>query len=239
MRRSTLFAGLLLIAVIGTCVAAGGWQLHRAAYKEALQARAHAVAEEAPVSITQGVASVEALEFHRVEASGFWAAEKTILIDNKISDGVVGYQVVTPLKLDGAGGYVLVNRGWIAAPRLRSELPTIITPEGRVTITGTASQGNGHFIELSSNAIQGRVWENLTVERFAQWSGLHLEPLIVYQQGGAADGLRRTEAISGEGYMTAARHRGYAITWFSLAAVFLILGIYAGFKSSGTHEQND
>src|SRR5215470_12506064 len=72
------------------------------------------------------------LEKKRVSLRGAFRAELTVLLDNKIRNHRVGYEVVTPLRLDDAT-YVLVNRGWFE--RGTKEPPI---PEGRVRIDGVA-----------------------------------------------------------------------------------------------------
>jgi len=60
----------------------------------------------------------------RVQADGTFVAEATVYIDNRIVDGVAGFQVITPLAVAEGMPWILVNRGW--APRNmadRTELP--------------------------------------------------------------------------------------------------------------------
>src|SRR5918999_5519037 len=72
----------------------------------------------------------------RVVARGRFVDEHTVYLDNKLRRGQPGYEVVTPLRLDGM--HVLVNRGWVHAGRTRETLPEVPVPPGEVRVEGLA-----------------------------------------------------------------------------------------------------
>lgn len=228
--RNPFYAVLAMCLLTLLFIAAGFWQVARAHYKERLQAEMAVAASEAPLHAGTALLDAHVAHMHRLEARGTWMPEHAILLDNKVQDGVVGYEVVTPLKLDGGDTVLLVDRGWIAAPLLRSELPQISTPGGPVSVAGIARIPNSRFIELGSQVVTGKVWQNLTIERYVAWSGLRVQPVMLYQEGGPADGLVRVAAAPEAMGINADRHRAYALTWFSLAGVTVILGILNGWK---------
>jgi len=223
--RSSFWAALLIAALASLFMAAGFWQMARAHYKERIQSEVHAAAADAPLHASRETLDANHAHLRRLEARGTWLPERTVLLDNKVQNGVVGYEVVTPLRLDEGDLYLLVNRGWIRAPQLRSELPTIETPGGPVSVEGIARVPNARFLELGSEVVTGKVWQNLTIERYQAWSQLPLQPVLLYQQGGNPDGLQRVEAAPEAAGINADRHRGYAITWFSLAGVTVAMGL--------------
>ncbi len=57
------------------------------------------------------------------------------MLDNRISAGKFGYEVLGILQLD-QGGSVLVNRGWIAGDSARLVLPQVPEISGEVSIKG-------------------------------------------------------------------------------------------------------
>jgi hypothetical protein len=117
------------------------------------------------------------------------------LIDNRISHGVAGYHVVMPLELGSNSGggsrYVLVNRGWIAGNADRSRLPEVRTPEATVEITGLAVTPSRRFLELSDRVAEGRVWQNLTLDRYRKAVPIALQPVVIQQETALDDGLVR------------------------------------------------
>lgn len=229
--RLPFWPTLLILLLTAVFVSAGIWQTRRAHYKDSLQAEVAAAAREAPLHAGAELLASEHANLHRLEARGTWAAEYTVLLDNKVRDGVVGYEAVTPLRLDEGQRYLLVNRGWIAAPPLRSELPVIATPAGPVAVEGVARIPTHRFIELGADVVTGTVWQNLTIERYAAWSKLPLQPVMLYQEGAATDGLVRVDAAPEAMGINADRHRGYALTWFSLGGVTMVLGALGWYRN--------
>jgi surfeit locus 1 family protein len=232
--RGSLLAAFTVIVFVSVFAAAGFWQLQRAHYKEQLQSRVEAAMGQATIELPGTKVRAEDVEFRSIHVRGEWLADRTIFIDNKIQDGVVGYQVITPLRITPGNLQVLVNRGWVTAPPLRSELPNVATLGGVMDVSGIARSPTSRFLELSTQSgdvQQGRVWQNLTIARFEAWSGLALQPVVIYQQNPGDDGLQRVPVAPEASGLNADRHRGYALTWFGLALVTLLLAIAATLKS--------
>jgi len=122
---------------------------------------------------------------------------------------------------------VLVNRGWTAAGARRDSLPQIPTPAGMETVEGIAVVPSSHILELDAKTEEGIVWQNLVIARYANWSGLKLQPVVLQQTSGAADGLARVWARPDTG---ADKHRGYAFQWYALAATILILYVALSYR---------
>jgi surfeit locus 1 family protein len=212
-----------LAAMLGVVITAllGSWQLNRAAEKAQLQERIEQAGRHAPVHL--GAAQLDPAEvvYFRVEAKGEFSRDATVYIDNRVRNGVTGYDIVTPLRVEGSAHYVLVDRGWVQAGVSRSQLPEVATPAGMVAVEGIALPGNPRVFELSSDVQAGRVWQNVTVDRFRKAFGLDLQPIVLYQQSDLGDGLLREWKRPDIGID---RHRGYALQWFSMSAA--IIGLY-------------
>jgi len=82
------------------------------------------------------------------------------------------------------------------------------------------------FIELSSDAVMGDVWQNLSIERIRQASGLELLPVVVLADPASA-GLQPFTERPDAG---AARHREYELTWCALAATTFVLWLALNLK---------
>lgn len=218
MRLRSLFLLLAPAALLALTLAAGFWQLDRAAQKARIRDRLEQASHDAPVLLDDATpASAAALQFQRVEAHGEFDARHTIYLDNRLRNGVPGYEVLTPLRLRHA--YVLVSRGWVAAGARRAELPAVALPAGVVRVSGIALGPAPRFVELSTGTAAGALWQNVTVERFARATGLTLLPLILRQDDAAGDGLDRHWPAPDLGID---RHRAYAFQWFSLATLTLV-----------------
>jgi surfeit locus 1 family protein len=211
-----------LAAVAGVVATAylGNWQLDRAAYKLELQQRMDLARAQPPLHLPATPARTEDLAFYRVEADGEFRPELSVLLDNKVRDGVVGYEVVTPVRLGDSDLHVLVDRGWVKAPATRSELPAVTTPVGPVRVEGIALPPPRRFVELSDQTVTGRVWQNLPFERYRQTYHVDLQPVLIQQHNDLGDGLVRAWSRPDTGVDM---HRAYALQWFSMSGVIALI----------------
>src|SRR5512136_2022241 len=102
---------LAAAAFIVLTIALGNWQSRRA--EEKLEAgRMLDEAARGPVlQVPPARVDAAGFERRRVAARGTFVARDTLFLDNKVIHGAVGYHVFTPLKLEGGGMHILVNRG--------------------------------------------------------------------------------------------------------------------------------
>src|SRR5437899_6937445 len=128
----------LAAAACDAGIALGNWQTRRAEEKRALGAEVDQALKAAPIEISTTLVESKSLILKRVAARGEFVAERTLFLDNKIRHGRVGYEVITPPKLARSSLHVLVNRGWIEAPRPRDVLPELRTPTGDTAVDGLA-----------------------------------------------------------------------------------------------------
>ena len=191
---------LLAAAACAAGIALGNWQLRRA--------------EEKRVALP------------RVSVEGEFQPRYTVYLDNKVMNGRIGYEVITPLLLT-SGAYVLVNRGWIAAGKTREALPEVRTPAGEVRIEGIALDKLPRVLSLHKDA--GKVRQNLDIEDFAFESGLRLEPRVIEQHSELPDGLARDWPPHDLGFE---KNEGYALQWYSLAALAVVLLIVLSFRKA-------
>ena len=218
-----------LAAILGIAltVAAGNWQLNRAHQKERLQQDYERGASDAPIHLSSTSIIAEDVRLRRVEFAGTFDPQGQVLLDNKIRDGLPGYEVIMPVRIGDSAMHVLVDRGWVAVGPDRKVLPEIRTPDTNVKITGIATVP-GRFLELSKVESSGPVWQNLTIERYIARTGLQVQPVVVQQQSELPDGLLRSTARPDFGI---AKHYGYAVQWFSFCGLIVFLYLYFHVKS--------
>ena len=209
------------IAFIALTLWLGRWQVDRGAEKAERQSLLEARMHEAPVTLTGAVPSGEPLVYRRVRAKGEWIGDKQIFVDNQVHEGRAGFYVVTPLRLEGSRAAVLVNRGWIERDAQYPRAPKAAVPRGPVEVRGIATSPPKRFIELSADVIEGDVWQNLSVARYRERTGLEVLPIVVLPDA-ASPGLAAVHEKPDAGI---AKHREYALTWFSLAATALALWV--------------
>lgn len=142
--------GLAALALLmaATMVELGVWQLHRYHERSAVNARIDASASAEPVPLARAVpapsgqqrvgpAPPAAAAWTRVSATGEYDAGHEILVRSRTVDGVVGFEVLTPLVLPD-GPAVLVDRGWVPSPPGgAAAVPDVPpAPSGQVTVVG-------------------------------------------------------------------------------------------------------
>ncbi len=217
-----LLLGVLLVL---TCLAMARLQLWRAETRgERFEVEQRALSAT-PIALSAQQRERESLLDRAATARGHWLAEKTFFLDNKIYLSRPGYHVLTPLQLAGSTAVVLVNRGWIAAPRLRSELPQVESPAAEIEIAGVTRSFETRTFELQETRPVGAVWQHVREAEYRQLSGLDTLPVILLQTGGVAgDGLIRDW---GTAENPAMKHYGYAAMWLVFALISAAYAVVA------------
>lgn len=231
--RSRWLAHLFAVFVIGLTSSLGVWQLQRASEKAAAQAHQADALAQAPARLDaatlDGLAAkpqaATALDGRLVRVEGHFDDAHTVFLDNRTRQGSAGFHVLAPLKLAGSDQVVMVLRGWIARdPRDRTRLPVLRTPEASVEVEGLAQRDLAQPMVLggrgSGDRETGQLWQHYEPDEFAAWSGLKPAPLLIRQTVEPAyrDDLARDWNQPGTGVD---RHKGYALQWFTMAAVAL------------------
>ena len=217
-------------------VSLGNWQLRRAEEKQALQERFDNRGRGGTLQVPSRLVEMKDVEYARVLVRGEFLPQHTILLDNRVRNGVVGYDVLTPVRIEGGKLCVLVNRGWIAAGPRRDVLPKFPTPAGPQSLEGIAVAASGRYFEFGGDHAAGEdtgaavkpVWQNLNLERYAETTRLALQPFIVRQTSASNDGLARIWERPDRGVNI---HRGYAFQWYSLAVLILVLYVILNLRS--------
>lgn len=218
---------LLTIAFALVFTRLGFWQISRANEKELRQERIEQYTREAIVTLPSTPIKLEDFQYRQVEVKGRFIEDHAIYLDNKIYQGVVGYEILAPLKIANSSLHVLVNRGWIASRKDRTQLPTVFYPQEEVKVTGIVTSPMIRTMQLSGEKAAGKLWINLDFDLYQQTTGLALQPILLLQQDNQInDGLIRQWVQSDSG---ASKNIGYAIQWFLLAIttciIFLVLNV--------------
>jgi surfeit locus 1 family protein len=236
------WASVLSLAVAVTAVSLGNWQTGRAEEKLARQARIDSLASGPAMRVDAAVRPAGELVNRRLVARGRLLHERGWLIDNRIHNGRPGYHVVTPLLLEDGGGHartapvvMLVNRGWVAAPPRRDQLPEVDLPQGVLEIEGIGVEPRVSAYELAKDAAAGRVRQNLLIDRAqaelaSALPGAIVQPVVLQQAGNpgaSADGLSRDWPRPDARVDV---NRAYALQWYALALMALAIWVGMNLK---------
>jgi len=223
--RPGLRMTILVVLLVPLTIRLGFWQIDRAAQKQAIEEAR--LASYGALPVDEGRLA-DAAPFARVRVEGRYDGAHQFLLDNQSRHGVPGYVVVTPFDTVG-GRRLLVNRGWIAAPESRSELPDAPAPDLPVRIVGVLWSISGATTDAS-------VWDARWPKRIEQFDATRMNAAV---GGSNAEEFRLEEdqpgslepIVLGE-EMSATRHMGYAVQWFAMATglivAFVVFGVRRG-----------
>lgn len=220
-----VFLGVL---VIGITMSLGFWQLDRAHEKQALQARMQQRERAAPLRIGQDAISLDRDVWRRAVASGEFAQNLTIYLQNRQQHEQTGFWVLTPLRLTGRHEYVMVLRGWI--PRNFQAMDLIApykTPQGLTQIAGLIAPPPSQWFSFFPDPPGATIRQNVNLQKFAQDHHINLLPFVLRQSGHANDGLGRDWPAANTGVGT---NYGYAAQWFAMSATAAVLLAYFVFR---------
>ena len=236
MPRSKLTIAWIVAALgVAAAISLGNWQTRRGDAKVTLQAQADAAERAAPIDLTSrsSIESVAASLPRKVRVTGAFDATGTVLLDNRIVNGIAGYQVITPLVIADGLPEILIERGWKPRSAGASVAETLAPPpSGRVTIEGLAVPRPSTVLELGGAtkvAVPG-IWQNVDYDAYEKVAKRSVARFVVRQatSAGEADNLRREWPHPASGVD---KHRGYAFQWYALAVLICALAAYFGWKN--------
>jgi surfeit locus 1 family protein len=229
--KASLFSTVLTIVCIPLFIKLGFWQYEKAVLKQQIQASFELSNKNKLPDLKDYLSNSEILEFKKIHVQGEYATQYQILIDNKVENNLVGYHVITPLKIAGTNEYVLVNRGWIQGMTKRADLPVFETPSGILDVQGMAWMPTKKIFTLEDKAqIDAEsktwqpVWQNLDMQKYVKNVPIKILPIIIkLDNKSTAGGFVRNWEMSQERIVT---HLGYAYQWFGFAFAALMIYLY-------------
>ncbi len=227
MRRYVVPAALLAAALMlmTSFAGLGFWQLERAESKRALLSGYEAAQHAAGPTVqrAQGLQRLMAERpFARLTLVGRYGT-RDVLLDNQLSQGRPGWHVLTPFQL-ADGSVVMVNRGWIPLPAGRRTIPALPSAPPVDRVSGIATRLARPGLRVAQQPAQGwpRVMQYPSAEDLSAALGREVLPWQILLDPEAAGGFVRAWAPQ---VMPPARHLGYAVQWFALAATVLIVAL--------------
>jgi surfeit locus 1 family protein len=222
---SSTFATLAMLAVLLTL---GFWQLDRMREKQVLFAEFAAGTRE--TIDLRSLRSDTSARYQHAAVTGRYDSDHQILLDNMTHQGQVGYRVLTPLGF-GAGRTVLVDRGWIPMGESRARLPKITVGDQDRSVSGRLDELPRAGIHLAAPPEPDAPWPRVlsypTMQEILAVLPRELYPYILLLDADQADGFVREWQPA---TFPPARHLGYAVTWFALAATLLIIYVATHLK---------
>ncbi len=200
------FLGPLLIGVIGVAIllGLGRWQLQRLEWKEAAIAAIETRVREVPEPLPE--TPTEADRYMPVRLDGTFTGKRLLVLVSHADMGA-GYRVISAYETGGRA--IMVDRGFIYQEWRETPL----------TATDVEVNGNLHWpdeVDSYTPPPEGDLWFARDVTEMAKVLGT--QPVMVVARTPTGDGIIPMP-VNSAGIPN--NHLTYALTWFSLAAVWV------------------
>ncbi len=230
--KPKLSMSIATLVVMAICIQLGFWQYNKAQSKIKAQQQIDLGMQLPPAKLPSTIDDEEKWRYKRVSFKGEYMPEYQIILDNRVHNTKVGYQVITPVKvIDDQERYVLVNRGWIEGNPNRT-LPTIETPEGEHTFVGDLFFPLASVFTLESaqdqNAAWQPLWQHADMQRYQSLVPFKIKPYIVRLSSGEMVGGFVRDWPVPKSRITV--HLGYAYQWFGFAITIFVIYIVLNLK---------
>jgi surfeit locus 1 family protein len=215
----TIFTSVAFVV----CAGLGIWQLERLQWKLGVIAFRDAALAAPAVSPPRTLAEAERMQFRRITAEGAFLHEREILRIAPGPTGGSGFEVLTPLR-QADGWVIFVDRGFVPtglkepAKRAAGELT------GAVEVTGflrLPPRGKPSWF-LPDNQPEQNFWfwidlpAMAAADRLQDVAPFYIAADATPNPGGWPRGQGTTEPLPND-------HLQYAITWFSLAVIAVVI----------------
>ena len=217
--RITIF--FIIFAVVFFSL--GIWQIERGQTKTQIMSEFENKLTKEPIYL-----NAESKKWDRVLVSGKWENKKQLLIDNVIHQGIAGYKVLTPLRVDETNKLILVDRGWIKQNKFRDHLPDIQIPDDFESVSGTLEQPELGLVlsdELISNNWP-KISQTKNVEVISKAYTEEIFPMILLADPLLKNSLEYIKITPTN--MTPIKHYGYSSQWFLMFIVLCFMYIWYG-----------
>ena len=201
----------------------GIWQIERGQTKTQIMSEFENKLTKEPIYL-----NAESKKWDRVLVNGKWENKKQLLIDNVIHQGIAGYKVLTPLRIDETNKLILVDRGWIKQNKFRDQLPDIQIPDDFESVSGTLEQPELGLVlsdELISNNWP-KISQTKNVEVISKAYTEEIFPMILLADPLLKNSLEYIKITPTN--MTPIKHYGYSSQWFLMFIVLCFMYIWYG-----------
>jgi len=228
---------LMTFVALSILISLGMWQLRRAEYKHALVKQYNQMRHNPPLHlnlVNQHLqqSSLSKLRYANLSVTGQFDTKRVMLLDNKFYEHKVGYDVLVPFIAEQGTKVLLVNRGWVSMGKSRNTLPMIKTINSTLTLQGIIDIPVDKPFMLTASPIPNDIsWplriQAIDLKKLSKVAGLKFYPFVL-----------RVDANSTASFpsnwkpveIKPSKHIGYAVQWFALAAVLLIIFLVLNIK---------
>lgn len=226
-----IWVTLLAIIAVGVMIRLGIWQLDRLEQRRTFNRQVLAVRDLPPLELAGAVpAELETQLYRQAIAEGQYDYEHQVLLSNQSYQDQLGVHLLTPLKVAGTEQYILVDRGWVPfsayqdsrldqynQPGLVSAAGILANSSTRIGVRNCVSTQPGDQPAVDADLVLFCV----DLDAIQKTLPYELAPLYLIRAPASADELPPV-GTSVQIEITEGPHLGYAVQWFSFAALLAI-----------------
>jgi surfeit locus 1 family protein len=211
--RKMIIPALFGLIGTGVLIWLGVWQLQRLEWKQGILSEIEQKMVAVPVAILPQNPQQDRSKYLSMKVSGtIQTPELHVLVSRKRIGA--GYRIIVPFQM--ADRRVLLDRGFVLVEEKNQSRPTT-----DVTITGNLHWPDDRNSATPQNEVSGNIWFARDLDQMAKLLGT--EPLLIVARSHTGDGI---DPIAVDTSGIANDHLQYAITWFSLAIVWLGMTLF-------------
>jgi surfeit locus 1 family protein len=222
-----VFATAFVVLAATVCVRLGFWQLDRLAQRRASNAHYVLMTTLDPVTLP-ATDDLQTMEYRSIEASGKYDFSEQVALRDQYYGDQFGYHLLTPLVL-ADGNAIMVDRGWIPAEGndspsswARYDENGVVNVKGIIRLSRERAELGGKTDpQLAPGQTRLDIWNFPNLKRIQQQSSHALLPVYIQVDPVQSDSNPPIPSQP-QVDLTEGPHLGYAIQWFSFAAIFLI-----------------
>lgn len=223
MTRRTKVIGFVVAVTFAAIFARlGVWQVHRLHERRAFNAQFEERLASPPAPLDQIPDDTALAKYRRVHVRGTFDFAHQFVITGRSRQGAPGVMLITPLRPDGGGRAVLVNRGWVYSPDASSIDKAVWMEAEHSEVDGFIEPLPAREAIGAQSASNPRAWRELDYAHaaaavpyaIAPYTLVELAPADAPRAPGAPTRLELPPIDDGP-------HLSYAIQWFTFAAIAL------------------
>jgi surfeit locus 1 family protein len=224
VRRLILPLGFGIIGVV-ILVSLGNWQVRRLAWKEEILAQIDARIAAAPVAVPSNL-DPDADRFLAVTAQGLVTDQELHVLASSKATGAI-YRVIAAFEMED-GRRVLLDRGWIKPEEKAAARDEVVAE----------IEGNLHWPDETDsytpeNDLNANIWFARDVDKMA--ASLNTAPILIVARKTSETNPPVTPLpVTSTGIPN--DHLNYAVTWYGLALVWLVMTLYYLRRTRAKHK---
>lgn len=233
---------LVTLVVFTLLVKLGLWQLSRAEFKQQWQQTLVLREQQAALNYTQLLSLTQTeptdaeeaalLTGYRLSINATPVKQPLLLLDNQVYQGQVGYLAYQLFEVTPDSPWILVELGFVSAGKDRQILPAL-TP-----ITAGQYQLTGRVYQKQANPLSDELHPEMQVDKPIRFQNLAMPALAKLLHHDIAAAVLQPDSVPQYSLpqpwvpipLSAQKHQGYALQWFTMAAVFLGLMIWVALR---------